>query len=88
MAFFIIGFLVLINSFSLSKETTAIELLSQYEALHPFHENIVIPMPDEKCKIKNKSEKICWIETKWEDNPQPFEDLLHATEKFYRYYKP
>ncbi len=56
------------------------ELLSQYETFQPFHENISILMPDKKCRIQNKSEKICWIENNWEDNSQPLEDLLRITE--------
>lgn len=78
MAFFIIFFLILLNSFSWSEETS--DLMSQYETLYPFHENIAILKLDEKCKIKNKSEKVCWIDRKWEDNPQPLKDLLLATE--------
>ena len=80
MAFFILIFLTLINSFLWSKETSISDLMSQYETLHPFHENIRILMPNEKCETKNKSQRVCWTETQWEDNSKPFKDLLRDTE--------
>jgi len=77
MAVFTISFLILITQFSWSKDTS--ELMSQYEALQPFHENIRILMPNEKCKI-HRSKQVCWTEKQWEDNSSSFKDALYATE--------
>lgn len=78
MAFLIINFLVLIPQFSWSKDTS--KLMSQYEALQPFHENIRILMPKEKCGIRYKSQRVCRTDKQWEDNSVSFKDLLYATE--------
>ncbi|MDE0151743.1 MAG: hypothetical protein OXK80_04515 [Bdellovibrionales bacterium] len=81
MVFFIIFFAILLNSFSWSEETS--ELMSQYETLSPFHENITLLMPERKChnhKHRGKNNTDCWIDMQWEDNSEPFEELLHKTE--------
>ena len=85
MVFFIIkiSFLVFVHHFSWSEEESVNELLSQYEALQPFHENMTIIMPEEKCKNTGKSSKFkkeCWIEAKWEDHSESLEKLLLDTE--------
>ena len=83
MAFFTISILILIQYCSWSKEISADELLHQYEALQPFHENMAIIMPEEKCNNVNKNSKVkkdCWIDIKWEDHSEPLEKLLLDTE--------
>ena len=82
MVFFI---LILVHSFSWSEEVSESELLYQYETLQPFHENMAIIMPEKKCQNADKNSKIaehCWIDIQWEDNSEPFEELLQKTEKF------
>ena len=85
MAFLTVSILILVQYFSWTKEISASanELLHQYETLQPFHENMAIIMPEEKCKNtgrSHKAQKDCWIDIKWEDHTEPLEKLLLDTE--------
>ena len=85
MTLFTISLLVLIQHFSWSEEVSVSELLSQYETLQPFHENMAIIMPVEKCENKNRSsKKTRTLPDRYavEDHFEPFEELLHKTENF------
>ena len=80
-------FVFVLAGFSSYSSETGLNILSQYQNLHPFHETIKDPLPVEKCE-RRRRKSVCKIEIQMEDNIQKFHNLLSQTEDHFDVEEP
>ena len=80
---FLLIICLLLPGRSLRSAETVLDLLTQYQYLHPFHDSLKIPVPVEKCSSRKRGRgtKKCHLEVQWQDSPEKFHQLLALTEK-------